>query len=624
MFLSVKQKTVKLTQTIKPSQFLRRDGVIDNADAKDTRTITVSFASEEPYERGFGIEILQVDNTALTMDRFANGLGCLLYNHNRDVVLGHIDKAWTDGGKAYASVTFDTDEMAETIYQKVVSGTLKGVSVGYVVREYAEVPAGETLSMASGTIVNGPAYVASNWEAMEISIVSVPADATVGVGRSEEMPMNVAIKQLEKKEGQTMDKEKNVAGNTDAVEAERRRAASIAELCRHFNVEAGEYIEKGLPLEEVQTKVLTRAAKTEPPTATVEVGTDEGDKYRDAATDALLMRAGIAVKKPAAGADALRALGMRSMMEDVLSREGVSNVHRMSEDEMVRAALTGTGALPGILSNVANKSMGKAYEDAPTTFQYFTSVGSNVDFKEASQYRLSEAGELEEVKENGEFKHDELTEGSAKKKVLTFGRSFTFTRQMIINDDLGALTRIPALYAAAAKRGINRLVYKELTSASNYSATNGNLAAVPAAVSLPSINSGRVAMRKQKNLRGEAMLNVVPKFLLVPAEQEFLARQMLSSTSDPDAKNSGVINPLMNSMQVVSDAELDAIDAKAWYLAADPSLMDTIEVTYLNGNQSPTIESQIAFDTLGIRYRIYMDYGVTVLDTKGLYKNAGK
>ena len=97
----MKQKTVKLTQTIKPSQFLRRDGVIDNADAKDTRTITVSFASEEPYEREFGVEILQVDNTALTMDRFANGLGCLLYNHNRDVVLGHIDKAWTDGGKAY-------------------------------------------------------------------------------------------------------------------------------------------------------------------------------------------------------------------------------------------------------------------------------------------------------------------------------------------------------------------------------------------------------------------------------------------------------------------------------------------------------------------------------------------
>lgn len=179
--------------------------------------------------------------------------------------------------------------------------------------------------------------------------------------------------------------------------------------------------------------------------------------------------------------------------------------------------------------------MAKAYEEAPTTYQYFTSVGSNADFKETSQYRLSEAGELVEIKENGEFVHDELTEGSAKKKVLTFGRSFTFTRQMIINDDLSALTRIPALYAAAAKRGINRMVYKQLTASGNYSTKNGNLASAGGALSLATINAGRVAMRKQKNLRGEAMLNIVPKFLIVPAELEFTARQMLASTSDRTA-----------------------------------------------------------------------------------------
>ena len=168
------------------------------------------------------------------------------------------------------------------------------------------------------------------------------------------------------------------------------------------------------------------------------------------------------------------------------------------------------------------------------------------------------------------------------------------------------------------------MVYKQLTASGNYSTKNGNLASAGGALSLATINAGRVAMRKQKNLRGEAMLNIVPKFLIVPAELEFTARQMLASTSDPNSNNSGVINPLMNSMQVISDAELDAIDASAWYFAADPMLMDTIEVTYLNGQQTPTIESQIAFDTLGIRYRVYMDYGVTVLDNKGLYKNAGK
>ena len=77
-------------------------------------------------------------------------------------------------------------------------------------------------------------------------------------------------------------------------------------------------------------------------------------------------------------------------------------------------------------------------------------------------------------------------------------------------------------------------------------------------------------------------------------------------------------------MQIITDAELDALDTDAYYFLADQLLMDTIEVTYLNGNQRPVIESQVAFDTLGIRYRIYMDYGVTVVDTKGIYKNAGK
>lgn len=617
----------------------QRDGEIRTTENKDNeRTMTVSFASEEPYERWFGPEVLQVDETALDVSRFNNGLGCVLYNHNRDAVIGKINRVWMENGRAYADITFDEDEESEKVYQKVKSGTLKGVSVGYVVNEYTEVKENVSLATPNGTI-QGPCYVATKWEAMEISIVSVPADATVGVGRAQEEAFHRIVKVVKpKEEEKNMSEEQKKPVNPvnpvppadqgealrAAIQEERERCENITALCRHFNVDPNEFIEKGMSLADVQAQVLAKAAKDSAPAANLEVKEDEADKYRAAATDALLMRAGVQVDKPAAGANELRTMRLRSLMCDVLEREGVAHVQRMDDDELVRAALTGTGALPGILSNVANKTMAKAYAEAPTTFQYFTSTGSNVDFKEASQYRLSEAGELVEVKENGEFEHDELTEGSAKKKVLTFGRSFTFTRQMIINDDLGALTRIPALYAAAAKRGINRLVYQQLTASGNYSTKNGNVAATGSALSLDTINAGRVAMRKQKNLRGEAMLNIVPKFLIVPAELEFKARQMLTSTSDPDGNNSGVVNPLMNSMQVISDAELDAIDNAAWYMAADPMLMDTIEVTYLNGQQTPTIESQIAFDTLGIRYRIYMDYGVTVLDTKGLYKNAGK
>lgn len=411
-----------------------------------------------------------------------------------------------------------------------------------------------------------------------------------------------------------------------AIEEERARVSNISELCRHFGVDAAEYINNGTSLSDAQRSVLDIVNKRNErniPTANIEMGEQEEDKYRDAMSDAILLRGGVQLENVAPGAQDLRGMRVRSMIEEVLAREGVANVHRMGEEELLRAALTGTSSLPGILSAAANKSMAKGYQAAQTTFEQFTTVGSNTDFKEATRYRLSEAGSLLEIKENGEFVQDELTEGSAKTKVLTYGRSFSFTRQMIVNDDLSALTRIPSLYAAQAKRGINRLVYKALAEA-KLTAKDGNLAGTGAALSLATIDEARQAMRKQKNLRGVEFLNITPKYLIVPTKSEFLARQLLTSTSDPNATHYGVTNPLMGSLQIITDAELDALDTDAYYFLADQMLMDTIEVTYLNGNQRPVIEPQVAFDTLGIRYRIYMDYGVTVVDTKGIYKNAGK
>ena len=178
------QKQKKAVLQNSTMDMFRRDGEIRTTERKDNgRTMTVSFASEEPYERWFGPEVLQVDETALDVSRFNNGLGCVLYNHNRDAVIGKIDRVWMENGRAYADITFDEDEESEKVYQKVKSGTLKGVSVGYVVNEYTEVKENVSLATPNGTI-KGPCYVATKWEAMEISIVSVPADATVGVGRA--------------------------------------------------------------------------------------------------------------------------------------------------------------------------------------------------------------------------------------------------------------------------------------------------------------------------------------------------------------------------------------------------------------------------------------------------------
>lgn len=147
------------------------------------RKFILSFSSEEPYERWWGTEILEHKDNSIDLTRL-NTIGCLLFNHNRDKVIGKIKRAWIENERGQAEVEFDTDAESEVIFQKVKSGTLKGVSVGYQVDVWEDVLANKTST--DGRFV-GPVSIATRWTPFEISIVSIPADPTVGVGRSKEL-----------------------------------------------------------------------------------------------------------------------------------------------------------------------------------------------------------------------------------------------------------------------------------------------------------------------------------------------------------------------------------------------------------------------------------------------------
>ena len=147
---------------------------------ENTRKFLLTFSSEEPYERWFGVEILSHQEGAIDLSRL-NGIGVVLFNHDKNKVLGKILRAWVENERGYAEIEFDNDEFAEVIRQKVVGGTLKGVSVGYIVMAWEEVKGGATSSDGKH---KGPCSVAVSWMPTEISIVSVPADSTVGVGRN--------------------------------------------------------------------------------------------------------------------------------------------------------------------------------------------------------------------------------------------------------------------------------------------------------------------------------------------------------------------------------------------------------------------------------------------------------
>ncbi len=630
---------------------------------EESRTIELSFSSEAPYGRWFGDEILSHDPGAIDLTRL-NEVGVLLFAHGRDpnygnMPIGTIQKVWMDDSehKARALVEFDDDPDSDRVFQKVKKGIVKGVSVGYEVSSWEEVKAGKTSSNGRFT---GPAYVALKWQPFEISIEPTPADPSVGVGRnlkneSEEEEMT-RLKQIALAAQGLMhapDKGGDIGGSgarqTDppanpttppidenairaaAATAERTRVTEINTLCRNFGFDATAYINDGSTIDKVRDVILQKQIQDKAPGHSgIQIVAEETDKFRSAAADGLLMRAGRNVAKPAPGAHELRSLRLRDLAVECLIRTGETGAHLMRDEELLKRALSPDTTFQGIISNAASKTLSQAYQEAPTTFQHWTGKGSNSDFKAAEHYRISEAGNLELTSQNGLIPYDTaMRDEKVTKAVLTYSKRWGFTREAFINDDLSMLSRVPQAYVIAAKRGINALVYKMLAAnplifdgKKLFGSEHHNLG-TGSDITTASMSEGRKMMRTQKDQRGLATLNIAPQFMLVPASLETSASQFVNSDADPAAKHSGVTNVFRNSMDIITDAELDQYSTSAWYMAANPNIADTVEVTYLRGQEEPTLETDIPFDRLGMDFRIYFDYGVTVLDSRGLFMNPG-
>ena len=630
--MKVKEVMVKMDEADikkRAAEIFRREVTADvSAVDADDKSVELSFSSEAPCSRWFGAEILSHDEGAIDLSRL-NEIGVLLFNHNPEAPIGRIEKAWVgDDLRGHATVRFDGDADSEKIFQKVSSGSLRGVSVGYRVGVWESVGEGE---VSTNGRFKGPCEVATRWEPLEISIVSVPADAGVGVGRS--------VTDCEERNDKTMEKNEQLqnqvpnigpdekpaaidaeAVRAEAIKAERARVEGITSLCKSFEMDGAEFIQSGASVEEVRSAVLERLAN-EKQAVKASVKVDEGDKFRAAAQDGLALRAGISVEKPADGASEFRGLSMLRLAANIYEREYGKSASHMEDKELIRAVMTGgTGAFPNILANVGNKSMAQSYNEAPTTFQFWTAKGSNSDFKPATRVGLGAADELLEMTENGEFKNATVSDYSETTQVKTFGRSYAITRKAIINDDLSVLTQLPAKYGAAARRMVNKMAYDALTGTANlFSTGHGNTGT--GALSIANLAAAKAAMAKQKDPSNRAFLNLQPVYLIVPVDKEVVAAQLISSVVDPTKANA-TPNPFANRLTVVADPNLS--DADAWYLATAPGALAGIEVTYLNGNETPIMETSVDFDTLGIKHRIYLDVGVTVLDYRALYKSTGK
>lgn len=425
---------------------------------------------------------------------------------------------------------------------------------------------------------------------------------------------------------------------TRAVAEERQRVQSISDLCREFNVDPAEHIRTGATIDQVRAAILEGMKAAGSP-ASVQVTRDEGDTFRQRATDALMLRAGVPIENPAEGANEFRAMSLRDLGIECLSREGqnVSALLRMSSDEIYselsRQFYNPTAAFPAILDSTIRKSIVQLYNQVPTTFEAITTKGSLKDFKQTAdhEYVIGGVGDFLIVPENGEIKPDKpRTELLPQRKLDTYGKQFSMTRQAFINDDIGFLTEVPGLYATAAKKTINKQVYtilfknaKVFDGLQLFCDKHKNVMTTGSKPSQASIQAMVTKMGKQTDHFGEPIY-ITPTTIVVPIGYEFDLSVIFHSAQVVGSNNND-INPLYNyPLKTVQDPVLNALAGSnvcPWFMFGSGAR--GIQVDYLNGQETPTVRRMEVPGTLGFVWDIFLDWGISVRDFRSMAMNPG-
>lgn len=324
-------------------------------------------------------------------------------------------------------------------------------------------------------------------------------------------------------------------------------------------------------------------------------------------------------------------IGLQQLMLVAASRAG-NGAHfttfRENPEGVLRAAFS-THSLSGILSNVANKFLLAGYSAVENTWDTISAKRSVNDFKAITSYRMTGGFEFEQVGPSGEIKHATAGEESYTNQAKTYGKMFAITRADLINDDLGALSDVPRRIGRGAAIKLNKVFWLSFLDNSMFFTTgHGNLITSGTyALSATGLKKGVETFRKQVDSDGNP-LAVTPKYLLVPPELETTAEELFKSTNfntggastTEKVPNTNVFAnkymPLVSTY--LSNANMSGYSTTAWYLLADPMDVATIEVAFLNGQRSPTVESADAdFNVLGIQMRGYFDFGVSKQDYRG-------
>ena len=570
-----------------------------NSYDPETRTVSAVIATPSPVTRrdarGPFLEVLTADTLDLSG---ADGLPVLDSHRTASVrdQLGRVRSIAVEGDAVVAVLEITSAEDAAPVVQRIADGTVSGVSIGYRVSGWTErnTPQGR---------VKSP----TGWRLTEVTLTSNPADPSARLRQKEE-PMPETIETL------------------SPQEAEAQRRSDIRGLVRAAGLGpelADQLIDEEADMTAAKAAVFdAQQTRRSAPVVRVHGSNEDPATIRTRQAEALAYRMGGLEELPEASrtyAD----VSLMDMARESVERMGTST-RGMSRDEVLhRAAAHGTSDFALTVMDATGKTAMASYRAAESPLKALCRKQTLRDFKTSTAIRLGEMGELEEMAENGEFTATSRAEEGESINLKTFGRRIDLTRNLIINDDLNLLSDTVRAFGEAAAQTEAAIMVAMLTGNPEmrdgtpvFDASRGNIGDTAGLPSKATLTENREAMRLRTGTDGKTIIDAPPRYLLVPADLETEAEEILAAIQPGTTAD---VNPFAGKLKLLVEPRLPT---GTWYLFADPARLACLRYAYLSGAEGVQVQRRESWDTLGLSFRGFLDFGAGWLDWRGAQRVA--
>ncbi len=634
----------------------------------------VAYTGEPMQLKGFAHPVV-VDLATLQIPERPTAV---LLNHDHDKSVGHSTETRIEENQLFISAALSAaTEARREVIDSSKGGFPWGASITVDFGRVKKVSRGATVS-ANGRDYTGPVNVIYNSRLRETSFVPVGGDinatasVTARVGQGDE---NMSLEDFAGALGISLDgiseedmaklqasydamypaAEEAAAEETAEAEADATASAAEGDSEEEKEEEASAAARPTIQASAAQRTqsqlTALRAITPIAPAVRVSARPDRGRVIQAAMcrrygiSDDVLETDYTADEMTEATSQAYRGYGIKRAFVETLKAAGMTispysfgpeHVH-MAARATAQASGFSTTSLPNLLGAVANKRLLQQFNIQDSKAVKLMSTDSVGNYQVQTSIRPTMGGDLEEVGTDGEIKHATMGEETYTNQAKIYAKMLQLAEQHIVNDELGGFLKNADRLSRMAFRHREKAFFTLLLGGETsgyYSTANGNLVPTGSteALSIEALTAARTLFMKQEDSDGDP-IDVQPKYLVVPPELADAAHNLVrsvtvnetTSANSPSPDN----NPHAGRYEVIespymSNDNLTSSSATAWYLFAEPNDVPTYEIVYLNGNQTPVVETETAaFNQLGMQMRVAYRYGIAEADYRGAVKSDG-